>query len=101
VFELATGEYFKWAAHDDVCRPEFLRRCVEVLDREPEVVLCFTQTLTIDRNRRSGDARYSSRRSFRISATSQPRVVATAASGRVDITTSAATWSGARDAGAS
>jgi glycosyltransferase involved in cell wall biosynthesis len=50
VFELATGEYFKWAAHDDVCRPEFLRRCVEVLDREPEVVLCFTQTLTIDRN---------------------------------------------------
>ena len=23
-FELATGDYFKWAAHDDVCAPEFL-----------------------------------------------------------------------------
>lgn len=40
-FERSSGEYFKWAAHDDLIAPSFLERCVEVLDREPEVVLCF------------------------------------------------------------
>jgi glycosyltransferase involved in cell wall biosynthesis len=38
VFELARGEYFKWAAHDDECHPAMLRRCVEVLDRSPASV---------------------------------------------------------------
>ena len=47
-FTLATGEYFKWAAHDDVCRADFLARCVDVLDRDPAVVLCFTRSITID-----------------------------------------------------
>ena len=35
VFELATGEYFKWAAHDDICAPEFIGACVDILDRYP------------------------------------------------------------------
>jgi glycosyltransferase involved in cell wall biosynthesis len=48
VFQLASGEYFKWAAHDDICLPNFLARCVEVLDRDPSVVLCYTRTITID-----------------------------------------------------
>lgn len=47
-FELATGEYFKWAAHDDICEPELLARCVEVLDRDPGVVLCYSKTRIID-----------------------------------------------------
>jgi glycosyltransferase involved in cell wall biosynthesis len=38
VFELARGEYFKWAAHDDECHPAMLRRCVEALDRAPDSV---------------------------------------------------------------
>ena len=38
VFELARGEYFKWAAHDDECHPRMVRRCVEVLDRAPASV---------------------------------------------------------------
>jgi glycosyltransferase involved in cell wall biosynthesis len=46
--EEARGEYFKWAAHDDVCRPGFLSACVAVLDRHPDVVLCHTQTDGID-----------------------------------------------------
>ncbi len=54
LFELASGEYFKWAAHDDVCRPDFLARCVEVLDRDPTVVLCYTRTITIDARGRFG-----------------------------------------------
>jgi len=45
---LARGEYFRWAAHDDVCAPEFLERCVEVLDRDPDVILCMPGTVDID-----------------------------------------------------
>ena len=29
-FVLCSGQYFKWAAHDDVCAPEFLAQCVPV-----------------------------------------------------------------------
>jgi glycosyltransferase involved in cell wall biosynthesis len=48
VLELSAGEYFKWAAHDDLCAPEYLALCVEILDREPEVVLCYPRTRIID-----------------------------------------------------
>lgn len=49
VFYLASGKYFRWAAHDDVCAPALLRRCVEVLDNSPPwVVLCYPKTLLID-----------------------------------------------------
>lgn len=48
VFELSSGEYFKWAAHDDLYAPEYLQRCIEILDCEPEVVLCYPQTTIID-----------------------------------------------------
>jgi len=46
--EQARGQYFKWSAHDDVMEPEWLERCVEVLDRNPEVQLAFPRTLRID-----------------------------------------------------
>ena len=48
VVELATGEYFKWAMADDVCLPELVERCVEVLDANPDVVLACARTLFID-----------------------------------------------------
>ena len=38
VFELATGEYFKWAAHDDLYPKEMLQRCFEVLEKSPSSV---------------------------------------------------------------
>lgn len=38
-FELATGEYFRWLAHDDVLAPQYLERCVAALDREPDAIL--------------------------------------------------------------
>jgi glycosyltransferase involved in cell wall biosynthesis len=49
VVHLADTEYFKWATHDDLCAPELVDRCVEVLDREPRVVLCYTKSCFIDR----------------------------------------------------
>ncbi|MGI0493454.1 glycosyltransferase family 2 protein [Alkalinema pantanalense CENA528] len=48
VFDLATGDYFRWMAHDDVCAPEWLERCVTVLDSHPEVALCYTKMCVID-----------------------------------------------------
>lgn len=47
-FALARGRYFKWAAHDDLCSPTFLARCVEVLDRRPDVVWCHSRSAHVD-----------------------------------------------------
>ena len=48
VLELARGEYFKWMAHDDVCKPEFISRCVAALDADPSVVLAYPSPVDID-----------------------------------------------------
>ncbi len=48
VFQLAKGEYFKWAGYDDKIAPEFLSKCVEVLDKNSDAVLCMPQTSLID-----------------------------------------------------
>ncbi len=50
-FELSRGEYFKWAAHDDILAPNFLEKCIQVLDENPGVVLCHSQVSIIDENR--------------------------------------------------
>jgi glycosyltransferase involved in cell wall biosynthesis len=48
VFELSRGKFFKWQAVDDKCQPEFLSRCLEVLQERPEVVLAYTKTFVTD-----------------------------------------------------
>lgn len=51
VFELAQGEFFHWAAHDDVNLPGLLRRCIEVIDQAPAtVVLVAPKSETVDEN---------------------------------------------------
>lgn len=50
VFELAKGQYFKWASHDDIIAPTYLEKCVEVMDHEYQVVLCFPAICYIDEN---------------------------------------------------
>jgi len=52
VFELSSGEYFKWAAYDDMLAPEFLSKCVSLLDEDPTVVLCQTNIYLIDKDGR-------------------------------------------------
>lgn len=44
----ASGEYFKWIAHDDVIGPRYLEMCVERLDADPSIVLCQTGVRIID-----------------------------------------------------
>lgn len=46
--DLASGEYFKWAAHDDLLAPAFIEKCVAVLDADPGVILCHSLTRIID-----------------------------------------------------
>jgi len=57
VVHLATGEYFKWAAHDDLVTPDYLEKCIAVLDRDPGVVLCCTDDQDIDEQGRYVDAK--------------------------------------------
>lgn len=45
---MATGELFKWATADDICRPSFLERCVAALDETPDAVLAYPRTQFID-----------------------------------------------------
>jgi len=47
-FRLSRGEYFKWAAADDVLEPTFLERCVQVLDEDPTIVLAYTRVTNFD-----------------------------------------------------
>jgi glycosyltransferase involved in cell wall biosynthesis len=48
VFELSSGEYFKWAAHDDLHAGDFLMKCVEILDQDPTIILCHSKVYFID-----------------------------------------------------
>jgi glycosyltransferase involved in cell wall biosynthesis len=50
VVELARGELFKWASHDDLYARDLLKRCVEALDEFPDVVLAHSWTATIDKS---------------------------------------------------
>jgi glycosyltransferase involved in cell wall biosynthesis len=49
-FELAKGEYFRWAGSDDVCAPTMLEQYVRFLDGHPDYILCYGRTQLIDEN---------------------------------------------------
>jgi glycosyltransferase involved in cell wall biosynthesis len=49
-FALASGSYFKWAAHDDVLAPEFVELCLAALERQPDAVLAQSLVRIIDAN---------------------------------------------------
>ena len=44
VFDLSSGEYFMWAAHDDWREQSFVRACVDMLERSQDAVLCQART---------------------------------------------------------
>jgi glycosyltransferase involved in cell wall biosynthesis len=50
VLQVSTGRYFKWAASDDLCGRDYLRRAVDILDADPSVVLVWARTIGIDEN---------------------------------------------------
>lgn len=48
VYRLSRGEYFKWAAHDDLCSREYLEKCVRVMEDDLSIVLCHSKVHPID-----------------------------------------------------
>ncbi len=44
VFRLARGEYFKWAADDDLHADTFLEQCVDRLDRRSDLAWCHSRS---------------------------------------------------------
>jgi len=48
VIEQAQGAYFLLTHHDDLRHPEYLEKTIPVLDGEPDVVVCYTNTRDID-----------------------------------------------------
>src|SRR5256885_11909194 len=57
-FERARGELFRWAAHDDICAPALLERCVALLDERPDMVGVYPGTINIDQDGVETGARY-------------------------------------------
>ncbi|HLK34258.1 MAG TPA: glycosyltransferase [Terriglobales bacterium] len=45
---LSSGQYFLWMAHDDVLAPNYVECCLDVLQRDPGVVLCYSRSIDID-----------------------------------------------------
>jgi len=45
---LARGEFFRWATYDDLMAPELFEKCIEVLEENPKVILCYPRTINID-----------------------------------------------------
>lgn len=39
-YDASCGEFFKWAAHDDVLDRNYIERCLEKLEANPEAVVC-------------------------------------------------------------
>lgn len=48
VFNLSKGDYFKWFGYDDLIAPNFISKCIEILDRNNNVVLCMPKTKIIN-----------------------------------------------------
>ena len=46
-FQLADTKYFKWSTADDFWGPEFLELALSVMERDPEVVLCYARTTIV------------------------------------------------------
>jgi len=49
-YDHARGEYLKWHAHDDTLSEDFIARCVEALDADPELSVVHGKTVGIDAN---------------------------------------------------
>jgi|SRR5579862_583709 glycosyltransferase involved in cell wall biosynthesis len=60
VVELSSSDLFMWFADDDVIEPTYLQKCVEVLDRDPGVILSFSGFGDIDADGKLLDTRKSS-----------------------------------------
>jgi len=50
VRDVATGPYFKWAAHDDVHEPKWVELCLQRLQDDSRIALAYTTAKVIDQH---------------------------------------------------
>ena len=50
VYSMATGKYYKQAAHDDLCEPAFFQTCIDALERDPGLTVAYAKSRIIDAN---------------------------------------------------
>lgn len=62
-FELSRGKYFKWTSCSDTIAPNFVEKCVDVLEQRLEVILVYPGTCLFETNPNDG---VSSRDSFNL-----------------------------------
>lgn len=48
VAQCDVAEYFKWAAHDDILKPDYLQRCIDLLDANPFLSMAHCPTSRVD-----------------------------------------------------
>lgn len=48
VFKLSKGKYFKWSSANDICLPTLFEKCIDILNSQPDVALCYTNTNIIN-----------------------------------------------------
>jgi glycosyltransferase involved in cell wall biosynthesis len=77
-FELSEGEYFMWAAFDDLREPAFVSKCLAALEASPGAVLCYSDIRFIDE--RGGPTTYGLKTLHPTSASLEGRVSAMALS---------------------
>lgn len=47
-FELSNSKYFKWMSYDDIIAPEFLEKCIQILEMDRSVICSYTLTKAIN-----------------------------------------------------
>jgi len=64
-FDLSSGKYFMWASHDDFFLPSYVRKCVQILEHYPKVVLCTSKIVFVDeQNRRLANVEHNELHTF-------------------------------------
>ncbi len=48
VLNNAVGKYFMWAAGHDLWHPEVTSRCVNMMEQDPDIAICYTRGVRID-----------------------------------------------------
>ncbi len=48
VFSLSSGQYFMWAAHDDMWAPSYVTKCVQALQENPTAAIACTDVIFIN-----------------------------------------------------
>ena len=48
MYELGQGEFFRWHAYDDYCRPTYLEECMRVLNENPDVIGAYSLGHQVD-----------------------------------------------------